>query len=367
MSGITPLLDTLLHQVLGRRVDIPVPRDLNQPVAAPMPVEGARAVHSDSRLDARTLPQAPSGERQAVVEGAREALVGRDGQAPRHAPNPSTQPQGSTVTTFSAAARAIADVLQRVPLPPAAISPAAPLLSAADAPAGQVAASLQQSVERSGLFYESHVARWVRGELPLEALRHEPQMRQAPAVLASGGEAARAVPGESSAPSAAGPLPPAAALRAAAEPERPSEALPLPAEEGAAEPRESLVSLVRQQLELLAVPQLRWEGQVWAGLFMALAIELPAEGERPGGDQAADAEEDRPASEWRVRLGLQLSGHGELAADIRLQGGNLQLLLRSDSAALREHFRAGRDQLRASLLACGLDSVELRLDGEGVA
>ena len=53
MSGITPLLDTLLHQVLGRRVDIPLPKDLNPPVGPALPVEGARPLHSDSRLAPR--------------------------------------------------------------------------------------------------------------------------------------------------------------------------------------------------------------------------------------------------------------------------------------------------------------------------
>lgn len=56
MSGLTPLIDTLLHQVLGKRVDLPTARPLNPPVTPLLPSEAARAVHSDSRLDAR-LPQ----------------------------------------------------------------------------------------------------------------------------------------------------------------------------------------------------------------------------------------------------------------------------------------------------------------------
>ena len=32
MSGITPILDTLLHQVLGKRVDVPVARQTPEPV-----------------------------------------------------------------------------------------------------------------------------------------------------------------------------------------------------------------------------------------------------------------------------------------------------------------------------------------------
>ncbi|MCO7218134.1 hypothetical protein NH448_23220, partial [Halomonas sp. OfavH-34-E] len=58
MSGITPLIDTLLHQVLGKRVDVPPTKDPNAPVQPVDPGRGPGAVHSDSRLDARRPQQA---------------------------------------------------------------------------------------------------------------------------------------------------------------------------------------------------------------------------------------------------------------------------------------------------------------------
>ena len=56
MSGITPILDTLLHQVLGKRVDVPVARQTPEPVRPLSPAEAPPAVRSDSRLDPRTAP-----------------------------------------------------------------------------------------------------------------------------------------------------------------------------------------------------------------------------------------------------------------------------------------------------------------------
>ena len=43
MSGITPLIDTLLHQVLGRQGEVSSQRVLNAPVQPVLPGEGPRA------------------------------------------------------------------------------------------------------------------------------------------------------------------------------------------------------------------------------------------------------------------------------------------------------------------------------------
>lgn len=360
MSGITPLLDTLLHQVLGRRVDIPLPKDLNPPVGPALPVEGARPLHSDSRLDERALPQAPAAARadETRAPGVRPAVAG--------APLPPAGLDGSTTTSFSAAARAIADLLQRFPAPAQAIAPAAPLF--AEAPAGapevaQIVARLQESIQGSGLFYESHVARWFRGELPLEALHREPQMQGAAPVAAAVPE--RGVAAAADAPPAlAGALQADERLASADERAAEFDAGVLTDDEPAGRPaHEPLSALVRQQLELLAVPHLRWEGDVWAGVFMGLTIQAPPAHadvqEREAGGGEAD---EQPAhGEWKVRLGLRLAGHGALDIAISLQDERLALAVQADSASLRGYFEATRADLQARLTACGFSAVHLRL------
>lgn len=377
MSGITPVLDTLLHQVLGRRVDIPLTKDLNQPAGPVVPVEGARPLHSDSRLDARSLPQAQDSGRAHQAQAAQASLARSvaGGAPPSVAPAGAAAPS-STVTSFSSAARAIADLLQRFPVPASAIAPATPLL--AEAPgetlaAALIAARLQQSIQHSGLFYESHVARWYRGELPLEALRHEPQMQvvsrgvvgSAPAAPLPGGVqlsqssvsgvVAQAAPAETAAGRESG-----VAAGEQVDAEVPG-SLGARAEAAGVQ-QESLSSLLRQQLELLAVPQLRWEGNVWVGVFMSLVIEarqasegsVDEEGEAAAGDHTAERE-------WKVRLGLRLSGHGALEASISLQGEHLALTLHSESAGLRRYFEDTRSDLQERLAACGFSSVHLQL------
>lgn len=385
MSGITPVLDTLLHQVLGRRVDIPVPRDMNQPVGPVVPVEGVKPLHSDSRLDARAQPQASVAGQSQAVDSARETLARPAAPPVRQPPMPAAAaPMGSTVISLSAAARQIADLLQRYPLPAAVIAPAAPLLPTATQSAGQIANQLQESIEQSGLFYEAHVARWTRGELPLETLSREPQMQ----VVARGLAAGVVVSSEVSAEKLS-PLPQVSSTEAAVSGGEASASVsvrqgqvPLQGADalvGGEEPlesppadvdgvaREPLAALVRQQLELLAVPQLRWEGQIWAGLFVALTIEAPPQ-ERPSGGEGEAADPgEAPPVEWRVRLDLRLAECGELAADIRMQGEHLQLTLQSGAASLHDYFVRTGDALQESLEACGFRCVELRLleGGEG--
>ena len=121
MSGITPLIDTLLHQVLGRQAEVSTQRALNAPVQPVYAGDGPRALQGDAGLDGRPLapllgdlkrlPGSPDGFRQAPP-----------GTLPGNAPS-------STQTHFSPAARTIADVLLRFPAPPTVLRPQAPGLT----------------------------------------------------------------------------------------------------------------------------------------------------------------------------------------------------------------------------------------------
>lgn len=346
MSGITPILDTLLHQVLGKRVDLPPARALNEPVRPLAPESAPQAVHSDSRLDPR--PAAPG----ALLSRP----TPRDGElpAPRLPSQPASGSPGSAQLHLSDAARTIADVLARHPGPASVLRVAAPLLAAPPAhlsalsvaapasstpasasavggstPAGvlPLAGALQASIENSGLFYESHLQRWYQGKMSLEQLQREPQQQ-----LPSG-------PAESRAPG-------------------------IP---------EALQGLLRQQLEMVAAPVLRWEGDAWTGLFLALVIELPPELRRGPGDHDHEGQDasDAPEgdAEWRSELSLEVAELGSLRARLKLCGDRLDLELSSAQASVLEVLKSGSDDLRERLLACGLASASVRVmaadDGDG--
>lgn len=89
MSGITPLIDTLLHQVLGRQGEVSLQRALSEPVKPVSSGEGPRPIQGDSDLDGRPpaalndlrrMPGSLGGERQFTPANRKEL---RQGQ-PKH-------------------------------------------------------------------------------------------------------------------------------------------------------------------------------------------------------------------------------------------------------------------------------------------
>ncbi|WP_116366339.1 flagellar hook-length control protein FliK [Parahaliea mediterranea] len=346
MSGLTPLLDTLLHQVLGKRVDLPQPRDLNEPVKPLQAGIAPQAVHSDSRLDPRALlPQ--------------NALAGDAGHSTARAQADTPATGGAGSLQLSAAAREIAGLLARYPAPPGVLR-GAPLQPAPgevlEPPA--LARAVQGQIAHSGLFYESHLALWYRGRLSADQLALEPQM------------SARPQP----APPAVG----AAPTHADDAPERP---LPegSPARLSEAQPArlpETLAGVVRHQLEMLATPVVRWEGDVWDGLFLALAIFAPEvawdEGRQPGrqgaGDESGkhddksddkhDDSSDAGEDTWRTELELDLAQRGRLQVRMTLQAQALTLELAA-ATALSEQLERRSQGLEQRLHDCGFQPVNL--------
>ena len=326
MSGITPILDTLLHQVLGKRVDVPLARELPEPVRAVTPEEAVQPVRSDSRLDPRTPASAVSGaSSRSGSGGAQVSLEAGPAEV------------ASTRTHFSAAARTIADLLVRYPAPPTAIRPPAPLLPVDSDNPARLVRHLKASVDRSGLFYESHQAGWLRGEFSGTRLAREPQMTLT-----------RTQPPAEAAPAERGST------------DRPGAAVRLPLDSAAGD---TLHGILRQQLEMLATPALRWEGEIWAGLFAALVIweseqEPQREGPREGGESAP---EEGP---WRSRLTLRVEGLGEIHVDLGLCGDALELALHSGSAALAAHLDRAAGELRERLHALGVRQLQLKVEAD---
>ncbi|QIB64310.1 flagellar hook-length control protein FliK [Kineobactrum salinum] len=431
MSGITPILDTLLHQVLGKPVDLASARELNEPVRPMLPGTAPQAVHSDSRLDPRAptiAAPAQTGSRGTAASGA--SVSGEPGQS-------------STRTHFSSGARAIADVLARFPAPPSVLRASAPLLAAGETPQpAELAARLKSSVDSSGLFYESHLQRWYKGSLPRAQLEREPQMQR---MAEAGLEAGRAQAGSGrAAAAAAGPLPPFASGTAAgnvraglatavmgaavtapdvsfrpgvesptytmpqvpatAQPgTRPPPAIPqiavVPpagapevqqAERSAGVPEiagerpaavgqesararpesvapvsEPLQSVVRQQLEMLAMPVLRWEGDVWSGVFMALMIQLPAAQQDWQTPAEAEPEQSEEEAGWRTELVLEIVNLGEIRVSLQLSEQRLAMTLASADPVLLQRLEANRDELETRLSRVGFDAVVLHLATTG--
>lgn len=339
MSGITPILDTLLHQVLGKRVEVPLVRTVPHPVPPALPARAPLAVRGEARLN----PGAT-----AAGESVRS---GAPSSSPPSSPAPPTPagapaPGASTRIHFSAAARTIAEVLAHYPAPPSTVRAPAPLLPARPVPgdgasATRLAAALRASVEHSGLFHESHLQRWferpgLQGERSLQRLSREPQTQW----LADAKD---------------GVFP--------------------------ARHRQRLHDLLRHQLEVLANPVLRWRGEAWPEAPMTLWLAAPEADPADAGvrDDAhrrdADHDHEEPndqqrqretadaAASWRSEIALALPALGRMRARLTLVGERLELRLTVDRDDIRPALRAAADPLRDRLREVGAQSVRLTIQG----
>ncbi|GAB2798053.1 hypothetical protein GCM10027040_25810 [Halomonas shantousis] len=394
MSGITPILDTLLHQVLGRRVDIPVTRELPEPVRPASPKDAIKALHSDSRLQGGNAPTVSS-DTPLEAQGRRPA---RDLSLAPLAPS-------STRTHFSSAARTIADILVKFPAPPSVISPAAPLASQ-EVSAPALATALKQSIDESGLFYESHLARWYRGELPREMLMREPQMwrflafrsltptatqqgdgpppgTQASPMLSASREMSStpatsrsSLPASPSVSPAIVSPPPSASRSTEAGGERVGQGNAYAShmngisQEAAAEAFERaghtheklsdpLQGLVRHQLELLVTPTLRWEGMIWPGVMLALLIHEGGHGEQGHAESRGESGPD--GAPWRSELALTLPGFGRLEVELMLYERRVSIRLETESADNLSRLEQGVPTLKERLSGLGL-AADIKVD-----
>lgn len=185
---------------------------------------------------------------------------------------------------------------------PAAAAP----LTELPASARDTAQSLQKSIAQSGLFYESHLARWAEGRHALEELRLEPQAR-----------ASR----DHGTPDTAPGQPPASPVA------------------------EELAPMVRRQLELIENPTLVWRGDVWPGQAASLEI-------RP--EQGGQGEAGSEAPAWTTRLRMELPQLGGIDALLTLRGNSVAISFGAADAIAAQRLNGARADLDAALHAKGV-------------
>lgn len=238
--------------------------------------------------------------------------------APAPAPTAATLPTsaaqpGAASLRLSGAAQLI-DVLARLPGGDP-IRGAAPLAPAAPTPEA-LATGLAQSIARSGVFYESHLANWALQRLPEAQLRLEPQAAwPAPPPQTGADSDVRAVPLAAQIGSPEPATAPTSATAAAPAPGPPPATIP-----------DGAPALVRQQLDVLETGQVLWRGDVWPG--QPAEIEIAEE-------RAGTAPDALPV--WRTRLVLTLPALGGVEASLALAGNRLQVgftVAERDSAPL---------------------------------
>lgn len=250
---------------------------------------------------------------------------------------------------LSATGRLISALLSEHPAP--AQPQAKPILPLPPTVPGELPEPLARAVETSGMFYESHQARWVEGDYPLQRLQQEPQAQLR--ALVSAGEASRAAPQAPQTQASMQPALPAEADGAAGEaPAAGSPAPQLRTTDDAQPVAREALALVRNQLETLESRQLTWLGEIWPGQPMRWQIE--ADDSRDGGENDA-----RPG--WNTRLSLALPQLGEVDADIAIGALGVRLNLKARTPHVAGLMRESAPGLVQALTAAGMAPVQIKV------
>ena len=182
-----------------------------------------------------------------------------------------------------------------------------------------LAQKLQDSISKSGLFYESHVAEWAKGDRPLADLMREPQMQR---LLQQGGDAtARATTGG---------------------------------------PDLSAAQMVNQQLHTQEQNRVLWNGQAWPGQPMQWEVRRDQrEGGRGNGEAESEAE-----PMWRSGVRFRLPLLGAVSAAVTLIGDQVHIQVQTDSDSSAVTLRAWAGQLESAMTAAGAQLSSLTISQE---
>ncbi|TYQ13810.1 UNVERIFIED_ORG: flagellar hook-length control protein FliK [Zoogloea ramigera] len=177
----------------------------------------------------------------------------------------------------------------------------------------KLAQKLNDTISKSGLFYESHVTEWVKGERPLADLMREPQMQhmqQLQRLAQQSGESlARLGPG--------GPdLTPA--------------------------------QMVNQQLHTQEQGRVQWNGEAWPGQQMQWEVKR----EQRDGSRQQQAD-DGQEQVWRSGVRFRLPMLGKVAATVTMVGDQVHVQLHTDTDDAAATLRAYAGQFEAAMAAAG--------------
>lgn len=259
-------------------------------------------------------------------------------------------PQSAPSAELSQAGRLVSQLVPNASRPNVPLTSAKPVLPSPPQEPGQLAQALQNTLAKSGLFYESHQAQWVMGERPLEQLMQEPQNASAPMPppqqSAAQGPASRQLAPQQSifqlqAESAENPV--------ASQSTHTDAQLRI---------KESTLPIVRQQIDALESGEFNWNGQIWPGQSMDWQVR--AEEDDQGNHQAGD-----PPKVWLSRLRLTLPTLGEIDANLRLSPTGVQISLKVSRADTESSLKSQSRMLQKSMEANGIALVSMAVKQHG--
>ncbi|KAB0671631.1 flagellar hook-length control protein FliK [Oryzomonas sagensis] len=220
------------------------------------------------------------------------------------------------------------------------------LLSEPPSDASRVSGLLQRGLRDSGLFYESHLARWFGGDYPLEDLLREPQGRLSPLQRPPGQEAAGNTAQEMALAGLKGGSVEVmeAALKTA----------------GTATAHEGIVDqqalpVVKEQLAALQSGQVLFRGDLVPGQQVEWAVREREAHRNESGEQTRS---------WETSLTLDMPKLGNVTASLKLDGSRVSIELNVAQPDSAELLKAGLPRLAEQLEASGLVPSEIGVTHE---
>lgn len=115
--------------------------------------------------------------------------------------------------------------------------------------------------------------------------------------------------------------------------------------------------LLRQQFELLATQKLRWEGELWPGVFVEFAVHRVSWESRDAERDREKADSSVPEPSWRIDISLQLRRLGPVDLSVTMNDTKLNIQVVVVTEELATEVFAQLEPLRQRLLGIGFDSI----------
>lgn len=241
----------------------------------------------------------------------------------------------SVATTLSRTGQLITELMQKDSSQTSkalALNNAKPIAQHLPPTAPEIAQNLKSSLTTSGMFYESHQARWVEGKIPTDLLKQEPQAQQGNSARQNQNTQTNSMPQTQQ----------NNALLANQHNPTSEHLFNIPRE---------IAPIVQQQLDALASQQFLWQGQIWQGQEMQWEI-----------NEEGHQQQDIDTRLWHTRLKLQLPSLGGIDAQLHLNAQHqLTLFIETQNNSSAQTLNLAVDSLKSALQAAGMEILNLNV------
>ena len=373
IGGVKPIAQTSTHQQISPTGDLrlEVLSRLNQ-----LDIGQQFRAEIVSRLDngnslvklADTVVQMNMPEGTPVGEKVSLTLVAKEPRPtflyePSRGAEPSLSAAGRTIDTIL---RTTAQLEGKMPT----LVGKAPLISSEQSiSTPQLAGNLQQAIERSGLFYESHFAQWITGNQTTEQIKQEPQAQMnLPDKALLDAEMDKNIAADKNALTdkhVQAQSKQVVAEQAQTPVQKPGDKVYAAVEDGikgkqyemakvllSEQKTELLVDkqaaqMIRMQLETLEHKRIMWQGELWPG--QELEWEISEDTPRRKSEQNSE----KDIKSWQSVMRLELPLLGKLAVNMKLTGDMLQVHLEAKNQDTAGFMRSHSERLAVALRDAG--------------